>query len=256
MSDKAELITERRGSVLVMELNRPQARNAATLTMAQLMAEAIDQLESDDALTLGIITGAGGNFCAGMDLKAFIAGEEPVVSGRGFMGITESLPTKPLIAAVEGYALAGGFEVALCADIIVAGSTAKFGLPEAKRGLVAAAGGVMRLPDLLPRNIAMELALTGDFFDARRGHELGLVNRITEQGTALATALEIAATIDANGPLAVRASKRVITESREWTTGERFSRQRQIIDPVFASEDAIEGATAFAEKRAPAWKAR
>jgi enoyl-CoA hydratase len=190
-----------------------------------------------------------------MDLKGFLRGETPSIPGRGFAGLTEAPPKKPLIAAVDGYALAGGMEVALACDMIVANANAKFGIPEVKRGLAAAAGGLVRLPRQLPYRVAMELALTGDFFSAQRGHELGLVNRLTD-GVALDAALELAATIAANGPLAVARSKQVIVESRLWSEEDQWKKQFAIVGPVFTSEDAREGAAAFAEKRAPNWKGK
>lgn len=252
-----ELLTEVRDNVLVLTLNRPEAKNAATKRMAELMAEALDRLESDPSLNAAVLTGAGGTFCAGMDLKGFVQrGERPKVEGRGFLALTERPPTKPLIAAVEGYALAGGFETVLACDMVVAGAGAKFGLPEVKRGLAAAAGGLMNLPRVTPRAVAMEMILTGDLFDAEFGRANGFVNRVVDDGEALAAALELAGRIAKNGPLALQASKRVITESGDWGLAERFERQRAIVEPVFASEDAREGATAFAEKRDPVWRGR
>lgn len=250
------VLVEASDGVMVITINRPSARNAVTAAVAEGVAAALDDLESRDDLVVGIITGAGGTFCAGMDLKGFLRGERPSLPGRGFAGLTEAPPAKPLLAAVEGYALAGGCEVALACDMVVAARGAKFGIPEVKRGLAAAAGGLLRLPERIGPNVAMELALTGDFLGAERAWELGLVNRLTDDGEALAGARELAKAIAANGPLAVRASKRVITESRSWPAAERFRRQREILDPVFTSEDAQEGARAFAEKRAPQWKAR
>jgi len=191
-SDTAELLVETRGPVLIMQLNRPQARNAATLEMAEAMALALDTLDSQPELRVGIITGAGGSFCAGMDLKGFLQGKRPSLPGRGFCGLTMRPPVKPLIAAVEGYALAGGFEVALACDLIVAARDAKFGLPEVKRGLAASAGGPLRLPKRLPYHVAMECILTGDMFGAERFAQLGLVNRLTEPGGALDAALALA----------------------------------------------------------------
>jgi enoyl-CoA hydratase len=240
--------TEADGNVLVITIDRPEARNAVNLAVAEGIAAALDRLDGDDALRVGVLTGAGGTFCAGMDLKAFVAGERPHVEGRGFAGIVRRPPRKPLIAAVEGWALAGGFEVALSCDLIVAAGDARFGIPEVKRGLVAAGGALIRLP----RHLAMELGLTGDPIGAERAYELGIVSRLAEPGGALAAARELAATIAANGPLAVEATKRILTadESAAW------ERQGEIVAPVFTSEDAREGATAFAEKRAPVWKGR
>ncbi|MCS4294850.1 enoyl-CoA hydratase [Comamonas sp. BIGb0152] len=253
-SDTAELLVETRGPVLIMQLNRPQARNAATLEMAEAMALALDTLDSQPELRVGIITGAGGSFCAGMDLKGFLQGKRPSLPGRGFCGLTMRPPAKPLIAAVEGYALAGGFEVALACDLIVAARDAKFGLPEVKRGLAASAGGLLRLPKRLPYHVAMECILTGDMFGAERFAELGLVNRLTEPGGALDAALALAQTIAANGPLALAASKQVASQSGEWPLAEMFDRQAVITTPVFNSQDAREGAAAFAQKRPPVWK--
>jgi enoyl-CoA hydratase len=254
MSDQAPVLTERRERVLVVTLNRPEQRNAINGAVAQAVADALDQLDADESLSVGVVTGADGYFCAGMDLKAFAAGEMPWVEGRGFGGIVERSSDKPLIAAVEGFAVAGGLEVALACDLIVAATGAKLGIPEVKRSLVAAGGGLLRLPRMLPRNVANELALTGDPITAERGYELGLVNRVSEQGAALETALQLAATIAANGPLALAGSKRILRESLDWSQGEAFERQQPIWGPIFASEDAREGATAFAEKRPPVWK--
>jgi enoyl-CoA hydratase len=254
MSD--ELLVESRNGIQILTINRPEARNACTKAVAEAIAAALDELERRDDLRAAIITGAGGTFCAGMDLKGFLKGERPSIPGRGFAAITEAPPDKPLIAAVEGYALAGGFEVVLASDLVVASETAKFGLPETKRGLVAAAGGLLRIQHQLPERIAFELVLTGDMLGAKRAFEYGLVNRLTPPGEALAGALELAAKIVANGPLAIAASKRVMRASRDWTTADMFVRQREITDPVFASQDAREGATAFAEKRKPIWHGR
>ncbi|MCF8881954.1 crotonase/enoyl-CoA hydratase family protein [Erythrobacter sp. SN021] len=250
-----EVLTSKEDGILVVTINRPEAKNAMTKAAAEGIAAAMDRLDSDDSLRVGILTGAGGTFCSGMDLKGFLRGESPSIEGRGFGGIVQKPPEKPLIAAVEGYALAGGLELMIACDLVVANSGAKFGIPEVKRGLVAAAGGVMMLPDQIPERIAMELALTGDFIDAARAYELGLINRVTESD-ALAGAKELAASIVANGPLAVRVSKQVIKQSRGWPMEERYTRQTQLIAPVFISEDAREGAAAFAEKRKPNWKGK
>ena len=250
-----EVLTSVEGGILVVTINRPDAKNAMTKAAAEGIAAAMDRLDSEDDLRVGILTGAGGTFCSGMDLKGFLRGESPVVEGRGFGGVVQAPPKKPLIAAVDGYALAGGLELMIACDLVVANDGAKFGIPEVKRGLVAAAGGVMMLPDQIPERIAMELALTGDFIDAARAYELGLINRVTN-GSALDGAKELAAKIVANGPLAVKVSKAVIKESRGWPMEERYERQTQLIAPVFVSEDAREGAAAFAEKRAPNWKGK
>ena len=250
-----EVLTSEEDGILVVTINRPDAKNAMSKAAAEGIAAAMDRLDSDDNLRVGILTGAGGTFCSGMDLKGFLRGESPSVEGRGFGGVVQQPPEKPLIAAVEGYALAGGLELMIACDLVVASAAAKFGIPEVKRGLVAAAGGVMMLPDQIPERIAMELALTGDFIDAPRAYELGLINRVTD-GDALAGAKELAARIVANGPLAVKVSKQVIKQSRGWPMDERYKRQTQLIAPVFVSEDAREGAAAFAEKRAPNWKGK
>lgn len=256
MNDEQAVLSERRGRVLLITINRPDQRNAVNAAVANGIAAALDQLDGDPELSLGVITGAGKGFCAGMDLKAFVAGERPHVPGRGFAGIVQRPPDKPLIAAVEGFAVAGGLEVALACDLIVAARGARLGIPEVKRSLVAAGGALLRLPRTLPRNVAMELALTGDPIDAERGYDLGLVNRLSEPGEALAAALELAETIAVNGPLALAATKRVMVESADWPDNEFFERQAEIVMPVMGSEDAREGATAFAERRAPVWKGR
>ena len=250
-----ELLTEERDGVLIITINRPQAKNAMNKAAAEGIAAALDRLDSEDDLRVGVLTGAGGTFCSGMDLKGFLKGESPTVEGRGFGGLTEKSPVKPLIAAVEGYALAGGMELMISCDLIVANKDAKFGIPEAKRGLAAGAGGLMKLPDLIPPKIAMELALTGDFIDAQRAYDLGLLNRVVD-GSALDAALELAKAITANGPIAVRVSKQIVEESRGWDLEERWEKQSKLLPPVFMSEDAREGSLAFAEKRAPNWKGK
>jgi enoyl-CoA hydratase len=256
MNDERAVLTERRGRVLLITINRPDQRNAVNAAVATGIATALDELDGDAGLSLGVITGAGRGFSAGMDLKAFVTGERPYAGDRGFAGIVQRPAEKPLIAAIEGFAVAGGLEIALACDLIVASRGARLGIPEVKRSLVAAGGALLRLPRTLPRNLAMELALTGEPVDAERGYELGLVNRLSEPGEALATALELAETIAANGPLALAATKRVMVESADWPDSEFFERQGEIVGPVMASEDAREGATAFAEKRAPVWKGR
>ncbi|CAN5222102.1 crotonase/enoyl-CoA hydratase family protein [soil metagenome] len=249
----SELLVEVIDSIQVVTFNRPQARNAMTFEVATLMCAAMDELDRNDALRACIVTGTGGTFCSGMDLKDFLAGKRPSVPGRGFAGVTERPPTKPMIAAVEGYALAGGFEVVLSCDLVVASTTAKFGLPEVKRGLVATAGGLLRLPSRIPRPIAMEYILTGDMMTAQTAYQYGLVNQLVEPGQTLEAAMALARRIVVNGPMALIASKRVVTESDDWSRAEMFARQLEIAQPVFDSDDAKEGSRAFAEKRPARW---
>jgi enoyl-CoA hydratase len=251
-----EVLTERRGRVLVVTLNRPEARNAINLALAQGIADALDALDADAELSVGVLTGAGKGFCAGMDLKAFARGERPWVADRGFGGIVQRGPVKPVVAAIEGFAVAGGLEVALACDLIVAAQGAKLGIPEVKRSLVAAGGALLRLPRRIPYHVAMELALTGEPMLAERAAELGLVNRLAPPGAALQTALALAEDVAAGAPLALVASKQILQEQWDWPTDEAFVRQAKITEPVFNSEDAREGATAFAEKRAPVWRGR
>jgi enoyl-CoA hydratase len=250
----SSVLTEFADGTAVITINRPEARNAVDLSVAREIAAAIDELEARNDITVGIITGAGGTFCAGMDLRAFTRGERPSLPGRGFGGLTEKPPSKPLIAAVEGWALAGGCELAMSADLIVAARDAKFGLPEVRRGLVAAAGGLLRLPKVLPYQLAMQVALTGEPLTAEIAHAHGMVNIVTDPGAALSSARELAARIAANGPLAVRATKQIVAMAIDYTSHDAFVKQRAIAEPVFASADAQEGARAFAERRAPVWK--
>ena len=250
------VLVEVRDNVLVMTISRPEARNAVNADVAQGLAAALDRLDNEAELFVGVLTGAGGTFSSGMDLKGFLRGESPVVEGRGLGGLTQAPPRKPLIAAVEGWALAGGFEMVLACDLVVAARDARFGLPEVKRSLVAGAGGLLRLPQRLPYHLAMELALTGEPLQAETAYQHGLVNRLTESGEALAGALELAATIAGNGPLAVAATKEILRRSLDWTEDEGWKQQMDIMGPVFGSEDAREGAVAFAEKRPPRWQGK
>lgn len=250
-----EVLVEKSGGVMVVTINRPEAKNAMNKSAAEAISAAMDELEADGAIAVGIVTGAGGTFCSGMDLKGFLKGESPFVADRGFGGLSQWTPKKPLIAAVDGYALAGGMELALSCDLIVANDKAQFGIPEAKRGLAAAAGGLIKLPRQMPWRIAMELALTGEFISASRAYELGFINRVSE-GPSLDAAKELAAKIAANGPLALAASKGVIRDSHNWTDDEMWTKQQEYVAPVFVSEDAREGAAAFAEKRKPEWKGK
>ena len=251
----SEWVTETvKDGIQIITLNRPQARNAINLDVANALAAALDRLNDDPKIRIAILTGAGGFFSSGMDLKAFAAtGQRPYVEGRGFAGLCEKPPAKPLIAAVEGFALAGGCELALACDLIVASNTARFGLPEVKRGLVPGSGGMLRLPRQIPYRIAMQLALTGDDITAERAFQVGLINQISQPGQALHDALTLARRIADNGPLAVQTAKRVVSESGDWPIAEMFDRQRPIVAPIFTSDDAREGATAFAEKRSPVW---
>jgi enoyl-CoA hydratase len=250
------VLTERRDGVLLITLNRPDARNAVNLAVAEGIAAALEELDGAGELSVGVLTGAGKGFCAGMDLKAFVSGQRPWVEDRGFAGIVRRPPVKPLIAAIEGFAVAGGLEIALACDLIVAARGSKLGVPEVKRSLVAAGGALLRLPRRIPYHAAMELALTGDPVLAERAAELGLVNRLAEPGEAVDEALRLADEIAVNAPLALIASKRILQEQHDWPAAEMWERQSAISDPVFASEDAREGATAFAEKRAPVWRGR
>ena len=248
--------TERRETVLLITIDRPELRNAVNAAVAAGIAGALEQLDGDDALAVGVLTGAGGFFSAGMDLGAFVKGESPWFGDRGFAGIAQRSSRKPLIAAIEGFAVAGGMEIALACDLIVAARGAKMGIPEAKRSLVAAGGALLRLPRRMPYHVVMELALTGDTLPAERFHEFGVVNHLAEPGEAVQGALELAARLAANGPLALIASKRILQEQFDWTAREMWERQGAISGPVFASEDAKEGANAFKEKRPPVWQGR
>ena len=257
MSDSSSappVLTERRDNVLVITLNRPEVRNAVNRDLAYGLAAALDELDADDALSAAVLTGAAGGFCSGMDLKAFAAGQTPWHETRGFAGIVKQPPQKPIIAAVEGFAVAGGLEVALACDLLVAAAGAKLGIPEVKRSLVAAGGALRRLPRRIPYGIAVEMALTGDPISAERGYELGLVNRIAEPGSALDVAIEIASAIARNGPLALAATKQILESQWDWSEEEFWQQQGELSGPVFVSQDAREGAVAFAEKRDPVWR--
>jgi enoyl-CoA hydratase len=254
--DAPAVLLERRERVLVVTLNRPEARNAINLAVAEGLADALDTLDAESELSVGVLTGAGKGFCAGMDLKAFARGERPWVKDRGFAGIVQRGPVKPLVAAVEGFAVAGGLEVALACDLIVAAQGAKLGIPEVKRSLVAAGGALLRLPRRMPYHVAMELALTGEPIAAERAAQLGLVNRVVAPGTTLDAAIALAQDVASGAPLALVASKRILQEQWDWSSADAFRRQAEISEPVFNSEDAREGAAAFAEKRAPVWRGR
>jgi enoyl-CoA hydratase/carnithine racemase len=248
---------DRRQNVEVLTINRPEARNAINGEVSQAMSIALDELEADKHCWAIIITGAGDKaFSAGMDLKAFAAGElGAIASGPGgFGGIAQRDFSKPVIAAVNGAALAGGCEIMLSCDMVVAAEHATFGIPEVKRGLIAGAGGLMRLPRRLPLAIAMELGLTGEPMDAQRAYQLGLVNRVVPAERLLDEALHLAGTIAANAPTAVRWSKRIMKESPFLSEQEGWKLTAAGAAEVFSSPDALEGAVAFAEKRPPKWQ--
>ena len=254
-SGEAEVLTEQRGKVLVITLNRPDAMNAVNQELAKALAAAVDELDSNPSVSVGVLTGNGRGFCAGMDLKAFVGGSFPTVPGRGFGGITEQVPKKPMIAAVEGFALAGGLELALACDLIVSSEGAKFGIPEAGVGLFAGAGGLLRLPRVVPYAVAMKMALTAKPITAEEALDHGFVVEVTPKGGALDAAIELAEQVAANAPLALMASKDMIREMQGRTEAEFWDYQRDNwYDVVFSSEDGREGATAFAEKRAPNWQ--
>jgi enoyl-CoA hydratase len=250
------VLTERRGNVLLITLNRPEVRNAVNAAVAEGVAGALDELDSDEGLSVGVLTGAGGFFCAGMDLGAFVKGESPWFGDRGFAGIAQRASRKPLIAAIEGFAVAGGMEIALACDLIVAAKGAKLGIPEAKRSLVAAGGALLRLPRRMPYHVVMELALTGDTLPAERFYDFGVVNHLAEPSEAVPAALELAGRLAKNGPLALIASKRILQEQFDWSSAEMWEKQGAISGPVLTSEDAKEGAAAFKEKRDPTWHSR
>jgi enoyl-CoA hydratase/carnithine racemase len=243
--------------VALITLNRPAVRNAIDRPTAEALSTVLDEFDAREDVRAGVLTGSGGVFSAGMDLKAFSAtGDRPLTEQRGAFGIVAKPPAKPLIAAVEGRALGGGFEIALACDLIIAADDAWFGLPEVKRGLVAAAGGVLRLPRRIPRNVAMELILTGAPISADEARGLGLVNRAVPAGTAVKAALALAAEIAAHAPLAGRTAKLLVDASADWPSDEALARQAPHTDAVRGSADAAEGARAFLEKRAPVWTGR
>lgn len=249
-----EVTTEIHDRVIVITLNRPEAMNAVNPALASQLAAALDELDNNSELSVGILTGTGRGFCAGMDLKEFVKSGFPVVDGRGFGGIVQRGPVKPLIAAVEGFALAGGLEIALSADLIVAAKGVKLGIPEVSVGLFASAGALLKLPRQLPYSRVMKMALTAEPMLAEEAHSLGMVAELCEKGQALETAMELASKIAKNAPLGLIASKELIREMQGRTEAEYWQYQAAQLEKVFTSQDGIEGATAFAEKREPNWK--
>jgi enoyl-CoA hydratase len=247
---------ERRGSVALVTLNRPEARNAISPEVSAAMVEILDTVEADADLRAVVITGAGEVFSAGADLKVVATGRAADIASvkGGFAGIVSRDFPKPIIAAVNGPALAGGFEIVLSCDLVVAADTARFGIPEVKRGLLAAAGGLIRLPKRVPLAVALEMAMTGDPVDAQRALALGLVNRVVPAAEVVDTALALADTIGQNSPIAVRNSRRLVREAADLDEAAGWTRTGELSVEVFRSGDAVEGATAFAEKRAPVWK--
>jgi enoyl-CoA hydratase len=250
------VLTDRRDGVLTITINRPKQKNAVNRDVAVAVAAALDELDADPTLSVGVLTGAGGTFSAGMDLKAFAGGQTPILPGRGFGGITRADVSKPLIAAVEGWALGGGFEMVLACDVIVAASDAKFGLPEVKRGLIAGEGGVIRLPRRIPYHVALSVLLTGDPITAADAKAYGLVSELTTSGKALQRAHELAVQIAGNAPLAMAKVKQVLRETQGLNDSDAFTRQGETAASLIDTEDAHEGALAFAEKRAPVWRGR
>jgi len=249
---------EQRGPFAIVTINRPEARNAVNPAVASGIEEAIDRIEADDGIWVGILTGVPPVFCAGADLKEINAGNAAglATSRGGFGGFVQRERTKPVIAAVDGPALAGGTELVLASDLVVASTTATFGIPEVKRSLVAAAGGLFRLGRKIPMNLAMELALTGDPIDATRAHHFGLVNRLVEPGEALDAAIGLAEQVCANAPVAVRESRRVVLEATHADDETGWKMSAAGMAKAMQSEDFSEGLTAFIEKRPPQWKGR
>ena len=250
------VLVEPRDGVLTITLNRPAQKNAVNHAVAVQLAAALDRLDADPQLAVGVLTGAGGTFCAGMDLKAFATGEVPTLPGRGFGGLTRATVRKPLIAAVEGWALGGGFELALACDLIVAAEDASFGFPEVTRGLVPSEGGLIRLPRQVPYHVALRVLLTGQALPAADAARYGLVTALTAHGEALDEAQRMAARIATSAPLALAAVKQIVRAAQGCSDTDAFARQDPIVAGLIASDDAHEGARAFTDKRAPIWHGR
>jgi acetyl-CoA C-acetyltransferase len=250
------VLAETRGNILVLTLNRPEVRNAMDLAAARCLEERLDAFEANNELRVAILTGGPSFFCAGTDLKAASDGSRPITARRGWFGLVRQPPAKPLIAAVEGPAYGGGFEIALACDLIVASRISRFALPEASRGLVAAAGGLIRLPRKIPPALAAEIAFTGEPVTAERLYVLGLVNRICDAGRTLAIAMTLAEKVAAAAPLSIEATKRVLALCNTLAESESWEQQEIEFAPVRASQDTQEGLKAFLEKRAPVWRGK
>jgi enoyl-CoA hydratase len=252
-----ELLRERRGHLEILTINRPEARNAINLETATALSDALDDIEADDDVWVVVLTAAGDKaFSAGMDLKGFAEGKIPVTKNGGFAGICARTFSKPLIAAVNGAALAGGFEIMLSCDLVIAAESARFGIPEVTRGLIAGAGGLIRLPKRIPKAIALEMALTGDPISATRAAELGIVNRVVPAQDVVSEAISLAERIAKNAPLAVRYSKEVLTKAAEMPEQDAWPMNNVLFKASGETHDAYEGAVAFAEKREPNWQGR
>ncbi|WP_020122037.1 crotonase/enoyl-CoA hydratase family protein [Streptomyces canus] len=250
------VILDVRGDVLIVSINRPEVLNAIDQSTAELLAHAFTRLDEDDTVRVGVLSGGPKAFSTGADLHAVAAGQSPMVPGRGFGGLTERPPRKPLIAAIEGYALGGGFEMALACDLIVASRTAQLGLPEVTRGLIASAGGLLRLPTKLPHSVAMRMALTGERLTGERMSDLHLVSELVDPGCALESAVALAARIAKNAPLSVQASKHLVNAAVNGMTDDLLGLQAELQARLLTSRDVAEGIAAFKERRPPRWQGR
>ncbi len=247
------VLTEEHDGILILTINRPEVRNAVNAEVAERIGKAFERFDLDESLSVAILTGAGKGFSSGMDLAAFVKGSKPSYGDRGFAGMTRKSPGKPVIAAVEGFAVAGGLEMAIACDLIVSARDARYAIPEVRRGLIAAAGALLRLPRRMPYHIVMEMALTGEFISAERLHSLGVLNRLVEPGMALKEAVALGRQIMRGGPAALTATKRILVEQQDWTLENMWAKQEVHFRAAIESPDAREGAMAFKEKRAPQW---
>ncbi len=248
------ILTEEFDGILVITINRPHVRNAINAEVAERIAKTFERFDSDETLSVAILTGAGKGFSSGMDLAAFVQGSRPSYGDRGFAGMTRKSSNKPVIAAVEGFAVAGGLEIAIACDLIVSARDARYAIPEVQRGLVAAAGALLRLPRRMPYHVVMEMALTGEFISAERLHGLGVINRLVAPGAALAEAIALGRQVMRGGPAAIAATKKILVEQQDWTLENMWAKQEVYFRAAIESPDAREGAAAFTEKRAPQWQ--